>query len=150
MKFIELTQGKKAIVDDEDFEMLSKFKWSCGGRGYARRRESGKTIWMHRIILNPKLSEQVDHISRDKLDNRRMNLRICNPSENNFNCKIDRKNNTSGFKGVSKSGKKWVALIQAYKKQFHLGTFDNKIHAAQAYNQAAIKYHGKFARLNIL
>ena len=105
---------------------------------------------MHRSVLNPGLGKQVDHINRNKLDNRFANLRICSPSQNNWNCGVKRKNNTSGFKGVSKYKKKWVATIQANREHIHIGYFKNKVKAAKAYNQAALKYHGEFAGLNFL
>ncbi len=93
--------------------------------------------------------KQVDHINGNPLDNRRENLRICENAENNRNKGLT-KASTSGYKGVSlyKRSGTWRAYIVTNYKQKHLGTFDNPIDAAKAYNVAAIKFHGEFARLN--
>ena len=157
MKEIQLTQGKVALVDDEDFEYLNQWKWYAHnhhGKFYATRsiRINGKkkTVRMHRVIVNntnPKM--HTDHQNGDSLDNRRMNLRICTASEN---CRNTKKyiHNTSGYKGVTwnKAVKKWVARIELNKKRNHLGYFIDIKDAAHAYNEAAIKFHGAFAKLN--
>lgn len=157
-KEIQLTRGKVAIVDDDDYEWLNKWKWCAIKRcntWYAERRElksiSGKIIRMHRLITCASTGEVVDHKNRDGLDNRRNNLRKCTPSQNNSNS-VAKRNSTSGFKGIywDKHNKKWRATIsiQGYPK--HLGRFKNKVDAARAYNEAAIKHYGEFARINIL
>ena len=104
---------------------------------------------MSRILLNAAISDKIDHRDGNKLNNRRNNLRICAQAENAMNRKINI-NNTSGYKGVywNKPRRKWVALIGVNKKRIHLGMFSNKINAAKAYNDAAIKYHGEFSNLN--
>ena len=93
----------------------------------------------------------VDHINSDSLDNRRSNLRVCTVSQNNMNSAIGR-NNKSGYKGVSwdKTNKKWRAGIKAKGKSVSLGSFNSKKDAARAYNEAAKKAYGEFAKLNIL
>jgi hypothetical protein len=163
MKKIPLTQGKFAIVDDEDFAMLSVYKWHCMGDGwnvYAVRcpqrkeyttRNTRKSIRMHRVILGYTGKLVVDHINGDSLDNRKKNLRICSHRDNIINSGM-RKNNTSGFKGVTwrEKNHRWVVTIQTGERQIEIGTFVDKIEAAIAYNDAAKKYHGEFARLNIL
>jgi hypothetical protein len=152
MKKILLTQGKYALVDDEDFEILSKFKWYAAKRGYgfyAQRRLKNISVQMHRFLLNPEKGKDVDHINGDTLDNRRANLRVCSRSQNEWNRK-KQKNNTSGFKGVTynKESKKYFSRIRVYKDLIYLGSFENKVEAAKKYNEAAIKYHGEFALLN--
>lgn len=152
MKTITLSRGKFAIVDDEDFDRVSKYKWYCSYYGYAVRtvrQKNGKRgmIWLHKFVLKTK--SIVDHINGDPLDNRKSNLRKCSNRENTRNTKV-RKNSQTGFKGVSwhKQIKKYRAFIKVNYKQIHLGTFNCKIEAAKAYNKAAIKYHGDFAKLN--
>lgn len=99
--------------------------------------------------------EIIDHINGDGLDNRKQNLRICTKSENACNRGIDR-DNTSGYKGVcyisnkTKRVKRWIAQIAINKKHICIGYFHTKEEAAIAYNEAATKYHGEFAKLNII
>jgi hypothetical protein len=158
MKKIPLTQGKFALVDDEDYEDLIQFKWyalCCRNTFYAARK-----IWvdkkqimelMHRRILDLKFGDgkYTDHVNHNELDNRQKNLRICTNRENLCN-RPKQHNNTSGYKGVSwhKRNKKWQAYTYVDSRKKHLGLFKSKIKAAQVYNEAAIKYHGKFACLN--
>jgi len=153
MKQIELTQGKIAIVDDCDYEWLSQWKWHYNsGRGYAARnssRPNQKTLWMHHVILEHAGIDfiHIDHIDRDKLNNRRKNLRPATLSQNQWNQKKYR-NNTSGFKGVYKNRNKWCAQIRVNGKRIHIGYFVDLKEAALAYNEAAKKYHGEFSCLN--
>lgn len=162
MREIELTQGKIALVDDEDFERVNQFKWRAHFNGYhwyARRDirlENGKRTvqHMHRFVRGIEHGDprQVDHINRSEtLDNRRSNLRIATRSQNLQN-RDKQKNNTSGWKGVCwhKASKKWVAKINHQGKRFDLGLFDTTTAAAAAYNDAALMFHGKFAVLNDL
>ena len=106
-KRIHLTQGKVALVDVEDFEWVSKFKWHAHKRGrtwYARRAASGKTEFMHRTILahhgDGLIAGEVDHISGDGLDNRKSNLQVISHAENIQKARIQ-VNNRSGYRGVS-------------------------------------------------
>jgi len=154
MKKIKLTQGKYTLVDNKDFESVSKFKW-CYNGGYAMRgiREGKHTrkVYMHRFICNPEYNLEIDHINRDRLDNRRINLRACTRKENAGNISLA-KNNTSGFKGVgwSMEKNKWRSYIETRGKLKHLGYFNNKKVAAKIYNKVAKLYFGKFASLNII
>ena len=99
------------------------------------------------IIGKPRNKFETDHINGDRLDNRKINLRICTRSQNNMNKGIQ-KNNNSGFKGVVFFKGKWMAHIQINNRNIYLGVFDNIKDAAQAYNEAAIRYHKRFAVLN--
>ena len=158
MKKIPLGHGEYATVDDQDYNILSKYKWHCDDlkrKGYAKRGtyKKGKVIGtkMHRQILG--LSEGdgkiVDHINRNKLDNRRCNLRICSTSENLMNTSA-RPNGTSKYKGVhwQKRDKVCIATITCQKKQRRVGGFPNELDAAIAYDKAAKELHGEFAYLN--
>ncbi len=107
-------------------------------------------VYMHRIIMNPPDGKQVDHINGDGLDNRVENLRIATSSENNYNTG-KQSNNTSGYKGVSwhKTRKTWQVLIGVGGRLIRIpGVFNSAEDAARAYDEAAKKYHGVFARLN--
>jgi hypothetical protein len=156
MKKIFITKSKFVLVDNKNFENLNKYKWFYNG-GYASRNKrfsSGiwKNVFMHHEIIgnikNWKV-KQIDHINNDKLDNRVSNLRIVTVSQNAINRPFQ-KNNESGFKGVFWQSKnnKWRAQINCNKKRISLGMFKNPKEAALFYNQAAIKYFGKYAYLN--
>ncbi len=158
MKEISIGKGMKALVDDEDFERLHKFKWHTQidhNIIYAVRviRENGKrhTVRMHRDVLNLRSKDRtvVDHINRNGCDNQKKNLRIVTLSENAINSKITIRN-TSGYRGVcwSKRSNKWRAAITVNGKQIHIGVFNEKIEAAKAYDDAARKYHNEFAVTN--
>ena len=152
---IELTKGHKAIIDDEDCGLVSKYKWQARvspRNVYARHtlRENGKpkrTLDMHRLIMNAPENSQVDHINGNGLDNRKTNLRICKKSDNAKNA-TKRIDNKSGYKGVYKFQNKWRAMIGVNNKRVHLGMFEDKVDAAKAYDEAAAKYFGEFARKN--
>lgn len=159
MKHIELSQSKVAIVDDEDYVKLNTRNW------YAKFTQSGKvtyavchktvsagkqkTIFMHRIIMNPKQGQFIDHINGDTLDNRKENLRICTTVENGRNRKKEI-GTSSKYKGVSwdKNASKWKARIMFEKDRMYLGLFICEKEAALAYNEAAKRLFGEFAKLN--
>lgn len=154
MKKIPLTQGKFAIVDDADYERLSKWKWRADFKGYAVRERrlrdgvGGRTIRMHREIMEPAEGLQVEHINGDKADNRRENLRVCTRAENARNRRKN-VNNTTGFKGVRRHSRQngprlWVAQVDLV----YLGCYATAEEAARAYDEAALKLHGEFAQLN--
>jgi hypothetical protein len=166
-KRIPLTQGKVAIVDDEDYEWLRQWKWhyqriSCGtGAGYAarnRRKEDPDypgLILMHRVIMAAPDCIEVDHINNDGLDNQRHNLRLathCRNQQNRAKYSIT----SSRFKGVAwhEETKKWRAYIRIEGKpgrkgkMLHLGLFRSEVRAAKAYDNAARDYFGEFASVN--
>ncbi len=162
IKFIPLTKGQFAIVDAEDFEALNKFKWYYrpGQRkdGYAVRSiwldwRKGKllTFRLHREIIGAKAGELVDHINGDTLDCRKSNLRICSHAQNMKN-QAKRVTNLSGYKGVTwnKRFKKFQARIGSNGKYRSLGYYMDPKEAALAYDNAAEKYHGEFARKNFV
>jgi hypothetical protein len=149
MKEIKLTKNQVAIVDDDQFDTVSQFKWYCGKDGYAKRSQNKKIVFMHRVIMSPDNNKLVDHINGDTLDNRKTNLRYCNNQQNNYN-RGPMSHNISGYKGVSwrKSNQKWYAQIKHNAKTKYIGYFKTKEEAAIAYNNVASKLFGEFARLN--
>lgn len=159
MKTIQLTKGKTALVDDDDYEKLINFKWHSifckeGNIYYAGTRirlgvNRWTTVLMHRMILCAKSVEQVDHENHNGLDNRRSNMRITNNRGNGMNVKLG-KLNTSGHCGVSRHSrdKKWRAQVKINGKYVHLGNYTDKADAIAARQAANIKYgfhenHGK-------
>ena len=149
MRKIELTQGKVALVDDADYELVSQYKWSIGSAGYACRSYMIKrqvfNVLMHRLIMgNPE--QPVDHINRDKLDNRRENLRIATHGINRQN--VAEVANLTGFRGVSFHKGKYRVLIAHNKKRHYLGRFDDPVKAAEAYDRKALELYGTHAYLN--
>ena len=94
-------------------------------------------------------TRQVDHINHDGIDNRKSNLRICSSNQNKMNRRPNR-NKIAKYKGLclNKKTGKWIVRISVNGKRLYLGTFKNEATAASKYNEAAIKYHGEFAKLN--
>lgn len=137
MAKIKLTQDKYAIVDDADFEWLNQWKWKLNWNGYACRnaRADGRYVktYMHRLINATPTGQDTDHINRNKLDNRRSNLRDATRSQNNFNM-LPSVANTSGTKGVSwsKQRNSWRAYIKIAGRQVYLGRFKDKQDAINA------------------
>lgn len=156
MKEIPLTQGKVALVDDEDYERLIVHKWHATRMRnvfYAVRHDNcnpaRRLIYMHHeIIGKPGLGFKADHVNNDSLANLKGNLRIVTDSQSNMN----RRSYTgiSRFKGVHwrKVDKKWKAQIQIDGTQKHLGYFISEEAAARAYDAAATELFGEYARLN--
>jgi hypothetical protein len=149
---IPLTQGKFAIVDAEDFDRLSQYKWyAARGRStyYATREENGRTVRMHRQIMHAPKGVLVDHIDHNGLYNRRRNLRLCTNAQNVYNQQA-RPNGTSKYKGVCwhKGKKKWRARIGCSGKLHSLGDYKDEIEAAKVYDDKAVELFGEFACLN--
>lgn len=155
---LPLSRGMVALIDDSDFRLVGGRKWyakTFENGTYAAHTEygssgrTGRTLLLHRVLMGAKAGEFVDHRNGDTLDNQRGNLRITTNAQNCQNQKL-RSNNTSGYKGVTfhPNNKNWVAKIHANNKAIHVGVFQTSEEAALAYNEAALKYHGEFARLN--
>lgn len=148
MKYIQLSQGKKASIDDADYELVKDYRWSFNGRYAVHTYWNGKgysIIYMHRLIMNPG-KKWVDHANRDGLDNRRSNLRLCTRSQNTMNSKKYGRQVTSKFKGVSRTstGKMWQAYISGHR----IGNFKSETAAAIAYDMWAVQVFGEFAKTN--
>ncbi len=139
-------KGEMILVDDKDYEWLNQWKWRCHPKGYATRTVGKTGILMHRLIMDASKHVQIDHINRNKLDNRRNNLRFCNNSENHFNRTIT-KRSTSGVKGVYWSSQKlkWRIQIQ-HKGKFHFfGYYDDLVVAKKVAKEKYKKLAGEFA-----
>lgn len=152
---VPLTQGKHALVDDEDHRWISNYQWYYGSGGYPCRgvdvgNDNIIIVLMHRLILRVREGVKVDHINGDTCDNRRENLRIADDSQNQANRQKLRKRKSSQYKGVhrSHSGKRWTARIGVRGSKHHLGTFIDEEEAARAYDSAAAYYFGEYAYLN--
>jgi len=162
VKTIPLTKGMEAVVDDCDYEYLTQWKWyfvqpDGHKTGYAQRmqRVRGKRLIVHMHSLVGERSgleidgEQIDHIDRNGLNNRRINLRAATTGQNKAN-QGRYHNNTSGYKGVywELDRGKWRAQVGIRGRRVHLGRFNDPRDAARAYNEAAMKHFGEFACLN--
>ncbi len=163
MKLIPLKHGKFAMVDDENFDELNKYKWYCSKRTkranteYAVRgvwlgkdKSMGKEL-MHRKILSiTDRKIHADHIDHNGLNNQKSNLRTCTATENLRN-KLSVKNGSSKYKGVYHHKKRnyWVSAIVVNKKSIQK-IFQTELEAALHYNIMALKYFKEFANLNII
>ncbi len=161
-KYINLTQGQRTLVDDDTFEKVGHLGWYAQWQEhtqsfYAVRNVGPKgaktTIKLHRVVLGLTPGDRVkcDHENRDTLDNRRENLRPATSSQNACNAKM-RSDNSSGFKGVyrQKNCNKWMAAIRTSNNLVKLGYYHDPAMAALAYDLAAIRLNGSFARVNVL
>ncbi len=145
MKLIQLTQGFNAIVDDDDFEWLSKFKWFASKHRnvwYAKRatlKNGMKTsVFMHRQILNVAPGLLCDHRNNDGLDNRKHNLRVANHSQNTSNASFLPR-------GTFRNKNKWRAQIQIGRINYHLGAFNTEEEAHEAYKRKKMEIAGDFS-----
>jgi len=176
MKLIPLSSARNpekatmfALIDDEDYELVSKYNWcadkNTSGKYYAtcapkigNRRVNTK---MHRIVMHAQKGQSIDHIDKNPLNCQKSNLRFCTQSENNRNRSAfgngskylgvtykRARNKVDGSLGIN--NKPWHATIQHNKKSYYLGIYSTEIEAAIAYNNAAIKFHGEFANLNVI
>lgn len=153
---IPLTQGLYALVDGEDYERLSRYKWYAAksrNTYYARRSENtkGRTIDMHQEILIIPKGMQTDHRNHYGLDNRKQNLRICTNAQNQHN-KLPQSGGSSQYKGVNweKVVQKWHSCIWNKNKNINLGYFNSEMKAAKAYDKKARELFGEFAYLNFV
>lgn len=152
--FITLTRGFEAVIDAVDVPLVMAGNWYASVQPYTVYAVRSQLIGdkreafrLHRVIMQPGLDQEVDHIDRDGLNNRRSNLRLASRSENARN-QGRRSTSASGFKGVTwhQRSKKWAATISVLGKQIHLGLFQTPQDAHATYVAAATELHGEFAR----
>lgn len=155
---IPLTRNQVAIVDDEDYDWLSQWKWtftqkSARYTGYAYRHvyKSGggvSKIFLHRLILDAPPGVGVDHINGNGLDNQRSNLRLATHQQNMRN-RRSQDGGTSIYKGVRQQKcEQWQASLHVDGTYRAIGVFNSEIEAAKAYDAAAVYHYGEFARTN--
>lgn len=157
MREIPLTRGFCAIVDDEDYEVLTQWAWHAfkghGEKYYAARNSAydaegrRQHIFMHRVIARTPPGMDTDHINGDPLDNRRANLRHASRAQNMWN-RAPNREGSSRYKGVywHKQHGKWCASIQVGKRRKHIGLFHSEAAAAEAYAIRAAVEFGEFNR----
>lgn len=167
MKEIKVGRDHVAMVDDADYDLVSRYRWNRRKSNrsrtiyaftnvdmhgnplttYQAKHQESKDVYMHKLITG---FDQTDHINNDGLDNQRTNLREATASQNQANTFKQRGSYSSQFKGVSwdKRKKKWRACIKVYGKYKHIGHFIDEVEAAKAYDRAAIEGYGEFARPN--
>lgn len=141
-------KGDRFVIDTEDFEKVKNYCWRKERKDYFianSRDKTNKIIWLHRVIMDAKDNEYVDHINWDKSDNRKSNLRIATKTQNNINIKR-KSNNTSGYTGVSvlKNGK-YKSSISLNGNKYHLGTFDKLDDAIRIRHKAELALHGEWS-----
>ena len=137
----------RAIVDAEDVERCKEYKWTLSGS--VRNKQAGSLASF--VLGKPKLTsnQDIDHVDGCTLNNRKFNLQIILHKQNSWKQK-KHKNNTSGFRGVSRNGQKWCARVSKEFKSYFIGNFSSKNEAASAYDKKAKELFGEFAVLNSL
>lgn len=141
-----------AFIDEEDLDIVQQYHWyKDKSKGYWTTniiQEDGRktTLTLHRLVTNANSNEIVDHINRDKNNNRKSNLRKCTSQQNSYNHSL-KINNKTGYSGValSRNRKRWTANIRINGKRKFLGTFDTKEEAIQARLQAEADWYGEYA-----
>ncbi len=142
------------LFDESDRALVESHSWWLSENGYAVTdvggRKDKRRVYLHRLLMGEP-EGQVDHVNRDRLDNRRANLRVATHAENCRNASKTESETSSRFKGVRwhKGGRKWSAQIKVAGLAIHLGLHESEIDAAKAYDAAALRYFGIFAATNL-
>ena len=139
------SKGKiiEVLIDEEDYEKITKYTWWLKQNNYVYTNTKGKknrtSIYLHRLIMDAPKGLEVDHINHNPLDNRKQNLRICNKSQQNIN-------KTNIFAGVSKFRDKWRARIKKDGKEIHLGVFNTKEEALTKRVEIELELFGNYSK----
>lgn len=154
MRRIPISETYETIIDEEDYPLVSRFNWKpfkTQFNIYAIASVDGSKVFLHRLITGATgRTNEVDHINCVGLDNRKSNLRLCTRVQNSHNSPV-RKDNKLGLKGVyynTRENKYYAQIKPPEVTRVFIGSFDTAKDAARAYNDAATKYFGEFARLN--
>jgi len=141
----------KAIIDADDFDVVSKHKWTLQSGGYVRTFVGKNVLYLHRLVMGANGNLEIDHINRNKIDCRKQNLRFATRTQNSAN-KDCNKGNPIKVKGVrwDKTRNKYLARIGYNGITKNLGRYDNLIDASRAYDEAAIRIYGEYANINNL
>lgn len=131
-KVLLLSGKQECLVDAEDFPLLSRHKWTLTMEGYARTSCGDHFLYMHRLIMAPTGSLYVDHLNHNRLDNRKINLKLVTNSENQMN----RRNSIRGGVTFHKLSGKWRARITKGQKEIHLGLFPTREEAQLVRDEA--------------
>lgn len=145
MSKLKLTNGQYTLIDRDVFVLAKNYKWRLNTQGYVRRSLSNGEF-LHRLVMEAPEGKLVDHINRNPLDNRRSNLRLCDPSQNNINMKR-RVDNRSGHRGIywHKKANKWCAEISFRGKRNYLGLFEKLSNAVKIRKEKEKELYGQFA-----
>ena len=147
---LDLPKGRQTIIDESDWQLVKHLTLYVGTNGYVYFSvwRNGRPETLHSLLMGKHSGKHVDHINGDKLDNRRENLRVVTPQQNQINRKKANRNNTSGVRGVCYQPKlcasnPWHAQIMANRRGIHLGLFATKEEAVAARRQAEVEYFGE-------
>lgn len=137
------------LLDDADADYFDQYNWNVTDHNYvARRIGKRSTVYLHRLLNGEPEGLLIDHKNRNRLDNRRENLRVCNRAQNNSNNETKR-DNSSGYVGVRRNRTgKWEAGFYDNNSYVYLGIFDDAAEAAKARDRAVLEHRGEFASLN--
>lgn len=137
--------GIPFYIDIEDYDLVKPYQWYVKNNGYvfSSKTKTHEAMYLHRLIMGEP-QEMVDHENRNKLDNRKYNLRLCNSSNGNYN-RNRLKTNTTGYTGVSYNGKYYRSYIHIDGKFIHIGNYNNLHEAVVSRLKAEYKYYGEYA-----
>lgn len=153
MRELQLTRGKVALIDDEDWARCATRRWYASRADqkreawYALTSIDGRTVYLHRFIMDAESGVLIDHANRDGLDCRRENLRRASQSQNSQN-RINERPPASGYRGVYRDKAAWRVKIQIEGKQINGGQYATPVEAARVYDRRALELFGEFAVLN--
>ena len=151
-ELIIISKGKeyRCLYDLSDHQLISQHTWRLHSQGYAQAFVNGKIILMHRLVMGvlDKTEIEVDHRFHNKLDNRKLKLRVCSHSENRRNARKLKADAHSQFKGIYNDLGRWHVQIMQNAKVKNLGRYSNEIQAAKVYDQKAIEVFKDFAFVN--
>lgn len=147
MKLLEVLTGREKLyvhVDSDTYRWAKNYTWRINKDGYVARRSHGKEYLLHRVVNDTPPGKHTDHINRNKLDNRRRNLRSCTHQSNQANAKLNSRN-VSGYKGVTPFHNKWKAGIFYGQKTHYLGIYDTALEAALQFDHVAVQLDPLYA-----